>query len=694
MNYDEFAKQYHIQLNEKQKEAVIDEHTASLLLAVPGSGKTTVIVAKTGYMILCRKIPAEDILTVTYSKAAAIEMEQRFKEKFPRVPTPHFSTIHSFCYSVLRYCRDAYGTSMPTLVADNESIIRKLLQAECHEYPSLYAVRDAALGITCVKNKMLDDADIRSIKPDGLSDIGISFPKFYKEYQTYLSDNDLMDFDDMLVYAYDMLVDSIEVLQHYQEQYRYVNVDEAQDTSLLQHRIIQLLGLSSRIFMVGDDDQSIYGFRGADPTNLLDFGSIYPESQTFFMETNYRCGANIAKAADQFIGSNKFRYKKTIHAEQDFKGEIRMTQVPTREALYDETMKRIRSTISGNNGTLGILYRNNESGFPLTEAIIREGLQVKRRDSFDVFFEYPVIRDICDFLAFAVNPCNEELFMRLYFKFNLYLRKQSALDAVAAHKKSPEKTILECVAALPDIPDSKRKQIEQANTRIKGLAYKAPRVAIQDIWDYWYESYVQRNKQESVFSATQKMGCLMVSARNYENIKSFLTSLQTMRDSQEDTRKSQSTVTVTTIHSAKGLEFDHVILIDAIDGIFPPERWSDKTHTVESEEEIRLFYVAVTRARKVLEFIIPQQSYGDFTTPSVFVRKFLQYDTKKGVKAGKTRGAKKPIEKGASVRHTKFGEGKILDVSGDIMTIQFSSQKTPKKLLISACRKNKFLEVL
>ena len=169
-------------------------------------------------------------------------------------------------------------------------------------------------------------------------ELGIDFPQFYEAYQKHLSDNDLMDFDDMLVFAYDMLVDSIDLLSYYQERYRYVNVDEAQDTSLLQHRIIQLLGLSSNIFMVGDDDQSIYGFRGADPTNLLDFENIYPEAQTFFMETNYRCGTNIANAADKFIKGNKYRYEKSIHAQQEFAGEILMTRTPTRESLYDEVM--------------------------------------------------------------------------------------------------------------------------------------------------------------------------------------------------------------------------------------------------------------------------------------------------------------------------------------------------------------------
>lgn len=699
MTYEEFAEQYNIHLNEKQKEAVIDEHSASLLLAVPGSGKTTVIVAKTGYMILCRGISAADILTVTYSKAAAIEMEQRFKQKFPGIMAPHFSTIHSFCYSVLRYCRDTYGTSLPTLVADNESIIRKLLWDMSREYPSLYAVRDAALGITSAKNKMLDEEDIHKIKLDGLMELGIDFPQFYEAYQKHLSDNDLMDFDDMLVFAYDMLVDSIDLLSYYQERYRYVNVDEAQDTSLLQHRIIQLLGLSSNIFMVGDDDQSIYGFRGADPTNLLDFENIYPEAQTFFMETNYRCGTNIANAADKFIKGNKYRYEKSIHAQQEFAGEILMTRTPTRESLYDEVMGRIRSALTSGDGTLGILYRNNESGFPLAEAIIREGLKVKRRDSFDVFFEYPVIRDILDFLSFALNPHDEALFMRLYFKFNLYLRKDIAQAAVEYHNEHPDKTLLECVAVLPHIPSSKAKQIEQENTRLKGLTVKSPTVAIQNIWDYWYEVYVQRNKQESKFSALQKMGCLLVPARHYKNIREFLLNMRSMQDSQEDTRKSDSNVTVTTIHSAKGLEFDHVILIDAIDGIFPPERWSDKTHTVESEEETRLFYVAVTRAKKSLEFLVPSMSYGEYVSPSRFVVKLLRNIKKDELPAEEPpkkakRGWAKPIEAGCSVRHVKFGEGKVTEVAGDIVTIKFDSQKTPKKLLISACKKQKLLEVL
>ena len=698
MTYDEFAEQYHIQLNEKQKEAVTDEHSASLLLAVPGSGKTTVIVAKVGYMILCRKIPANEILTVTYSKAAAIEMEQRFHTKFPELPSPHFSTIHSFCYSLLRYCREEYGVFVPTLVADNDSIIRKIIWEMSREYPSLYAIRDAALGITTVKNRMYTDEEIQKVVADELAALEIPFPKFYKAYQDYLSGHDLMDFDDMLVLAYDLLSNSEELLLHYQNRFRYVNVDEAQDTSLLQHKIIQLLGEKSTIFMVGDDDQSIYGFRGADPTNLLDFGHIYPDAQTYFMETNYRCGTNIAAAADRFIEANQFRYKKKIHAQQDFSGEIQLSRTPTRESLYDEVMERIRTAIGGSE-TLGILYRNNESGFPLAESIVREGLQVKRRDSYDAFFEYPVVKDVCDFLAFALSPGDEELFMRLYYKFGLYLRKFDAQNIVAYHSTHQEKTILECAVRLPDLPETKKRQIELTNLQVKGLAAKSPSDAIQCIWDTWYEDYTQKSQRESILSAKQKMGCLLVAARHYKKIADFLHQLKSMKESQEDTRKCSSNVTVTTIHSAKGLEFDHVIIIDAIEGIFPPERWKQKEPTVETEEETRLFYVAVTRAKKTLEFIVPSMSYGEYASPSSFVMRLLCPDgfrpkpeKEQPKKVKSSRGI--VFEKGAEVKHVRFGKGVIQDISGDVLTIKFESQPSPKKLLVSACKKQKLLEIV
>lgn len=694
MDYKEFAEKYNIGLNEKQIEAVIDESNAALLLAVPGSGKTTVIVAKVGYMILCREIPASQILTVTYSKAAAVEMEERFRKVFPNLPTPHFSTIHSYCLSVLRYSRDAFGTSIPTLIPDNEGIVRKIVWDIGKEYPTEYMVKEAALGITMAKNKMLLEKEIKAINPPELSANGISFIDVYRAYQAYLQASNSMDFDDMLVLTYDMFTSSTELLQYFQDKFPYINVDEAQDTSLLQHSILNLLGNCGHIFMVGDDDQSIYGFRGADPTNLLQFENNYPGAKTYFMEANYRCSPVITEAANIFISQNEFRYDKTIAPQRNNDGIIRLTTTMGRDDQYDLILKRIKAALNGAE-TLGVLYRNNESGFPIAEAATREGLNVRRRDSLSVFFEHSAVSDMCNLLAFFQDPHNEALFLKLYYKLGLYLKKSEALAAVELHQKKPELNLMECVRLLPDLSSKKVNQVDRFIISLHGFFYKSPSGAIKDAMDLFYRDYITRSKRELAASSTQKIDTLLVVARHYKDIGPFLQRIEEMKTAPQDTRMAASNVTVSTIHASKGLEFDHVIIIDAIEGVFPPGNSNKITHTVEDEEEARLFYVGLTRARTSVEFIVPQWSYGEAVYPSPYISVVCGTKAeKKKQKKEREKTNKEAFKPGAKVEHITFGQGKVCELNGDIISVQFDSSKLPKKLQLSVCLKKGFLRLL
>ena len=565
MNYDEFAEKYHIELNDKQKEAVIDENTASLLLAVPGSGKTTVIVAKIGYLMLCRGINASDILTVTYSKAAAKEMRDRFKHSFPKLKSPTFSTIHSFCHTVLKYA-SSFGLDVPKLLTDSSkpnqaSIIKKIIVELCGEYPNETTIKNVQKALSISKNRLLKRKEISCIKCIDLNILGVDFLTFYDTYQKALEDANCMDFDDMLVLAYEQLSSSLSTLTHFQNLYPYINVDEAQDTSYVQHEILQLLGITSNIFMVGDDDQSIYGFRGADPTMLLEFENRYINGQMFFMENNYRCAINIAEAADFFIKKNRFRFEKHIIPKSNSAGSITITQTQTLSDQYQLILKRIQDAI-GSNKTLGILYRHNESGAPLISELSGAGIQVKSRDSFSFFFEHITIQRIHDILTYANNPYDKNIFLNNYYKLGLFISKSESIRAVELHEKHPDWTLLKCVAELEELKEFKRTKIVREDIAMHGIKTLQPEQAIRYI--------VQRYENESGFEPivqktphrAYRVEILCMLAKKYKTISDFLNAIDEMKKSKQNNLHLSSNITLSTIHSAKGLEFDDVIAYD------------------------------------------------------------------------------------------------------------------------------------
>ena len=290
MNYQEFTEKFNIHLNEQQNQAVQACQGPVILLAVPGSGKTTVLVARLGYLIYGLGVDPAQILTVTYTVAAARDMENRFFRVFGGQPlhTVPFSTIHSLCAGIIRHYERVRQTRAFTLISremDQSRILRQLIHAQTGEHPGDAMVREAATQITYCKNKMLNKAEIEKISVDNLD-----FPKLYWAYEGWKRSHQKMDFDDQLEFARRILLKNPDILSYYRHKYRYIQVDEAQDTSKIQHVILRmLLNPEHNLFMVGDEDQSIYGFRAAYPQALLEFPKLYPEAKILWRKTIVRC---------------------------------------------------------------------------------------------------------------------------------------------------------------------------------------------------------------------------------------------------------------------------------------------------------------------------------------------------------------------------------------------------------------------
>jgi uvrD/REP helicase len=616
LDYHTFCQKFNIcGLNEQQEAAVRRVNGATLLLAVPGSGKTTVIVARAGYLMYVAGVKPENILTITYTRAAAKEMKERFIKKFAPERIPAFSTINSFCLSVINTCAKEKYIHVPKLVPNNESIVRAIAAKMLPEYPSDSQVRSLAQKVCKVKNKLMTFQEIEAIEENSLD-----FSAFYQAYKLYMSEHDLMDFDDQLLMANDLLDEYPDILQRAHEKFRYVSVDEAQDTSYVQHLIVQkLVGRNGNIFMVGDEDQSIYGFRGAYPAALLDFQSNYNEPCILRMETNYRSDRNIVSAANQFIKLNTRRLDKNMRAQSQKDGAIVVTCIDRMEQQAELLLERIRNQKP--DESLAILYRNNDSAIPLINLLQMNGIQVQTRDATGTFMTNYVIRDLLDFMLLALNPADTTAFGHLYYKMGLYMKGVTAKRIIEAVEEGECRNVFSAAMKFAGGKGYAWK-IECLPRDFSDLAKKKPAEAIDyilfmlDYWSNWLTKKIDAGASEQFISL--RISILKMVAEKYSTIPDFLAALKNIT---EYKGCQDSNVTVTTIHSSKGLEFDKVILIDMVSGIIPGD--SDDRDAEDDEEDARAFYVGATRARHELEIITCRKMYQEKLEVSEFVPRLL-----------------------------------------------------------------------
>ena len=443
LTWSEFYNQFSLQLNEQQQSAVQSVTGPVLLLAVPGSGKTTVLVTRLGYMIFCRGIAPEKILTVTYTVAATKDMSERFASRFGQdlADRLEFRTINGICARVIQYYGRKTARTAFSLLTDEKrisAILSAIYQKTERVYPTQGDLKNVRTLITYIKNRMLNEKEIEAL--DETAEIRIS--AIYKEYCSYLRENQLMDYDDQMVYAYNMLRKIPWLLEYFQDQYPYICVDEAQDTSKIQHAIIALLASrTENLFMVGDEDQSIYGFRAAYPEALLEFEQHHPRANVLLMEENFRSDANIVQAADSFIQKNTLRHEKHMRPSRPKQRELREISVANRKAQYSYLLKVAAGCIN----QTAVLYRDHECALPLIDLLERNGIPYRMRNADMTFFTNRVVMDISNIIKMAADPQNTDLFLQVYYKLGTYLRKQDA------HCGYQQKTEIVCLGGSPSI---------------------------------------------------------------------------------------------------------------------------------------------------------------------------------------------------------------------------------------------------
>lgn len=702
MKSEDFIKQYNIKLNNQQLSAVMRDNGQTLLLAVPGSGKTTVIVARTGYLIHCKKINPSSVLTVTYSKAAATDMKERYRKVFNDKYTDllTFKTIHSLCYEIIRFYTYQKKSRGFDVIDDTtvSRIIRELYKAQSTEFLAESQLGDIKTKLTYSINMMLDEEEIKNFNDD------IDFLDIFKKYQQYKIDNKIMDFDDQLKYAYNILKAFPPILSYYQEKYRYISVDEAQDTSKIQHLIIQLLAdRYKNIFMVGDEDQTIYGFRAAFPKALLDFKKIYKDGVILKMEQNYRSTQTIVSSANSFIKYNKNRYDKNMITDNQKGAEIKHTILED----YNRQYNYLAKVLSDVKKQTAVIYRNNESAIPLMDLLDKMGVSYNAKEKQGNFFSHFVVKDIMCFTMLSLDPYDINAFEQIYYKVNCNINK-SEMETLKK-RYNGKKPVLEFLSET-GITEYKRKKILSLIINFKAVRELNTFSSIYKfLYSMGYNRYLEGYNKDSKdkFSVTHtfttKINTLLSLANQNPQKQEFLTELQRLSE-KKDFAEQTSDIILTTIHSSKGLEFDKVIFFDIVDGIFPSFKKSElKNLSPEemkiAEEDRRLFYVAVTRAKKELEIVSYKKAFSSPVSVSYFTNEFLGKSDEKKIsdkpniyKVSKNTSIPEDIKCGTKIHHTTYGDGIIISHKDEIFTIKFNKE-TIRRFNLAISIKNNIITI-
>lgn len=665
MNYNEFLKEYDLtHLDAQQQEAVRATDGPILLLAVPGSGKTTTLIARLGYLVIGKGVSPETILTMTYTVAATGEMKDRFAKKFGSqyADKMNFKTINAVCASIIR-SYEWYGHKAFKLVSD-EGEISKILTGiwlnVCKKYPTESDIKELRMKITYVKNQMVPKKELDSVTVSS-SDGTISIKELYEEYVRFMRDSSLMDFDDQLVFSYQILKKNPKILNRFQDKYQYICVDEAQDTSFIQHRIIQILAEKSRnIFMVGDEDQSIYGFRAAYPKALLEFERTWKDAKVLFIETNYRSTPEIVGTSMDFIRQNKKRRDKKMKAFNPSGAKIDILWAKNRIQQFD----MIADIAHDATEPVTFLYRNNDTALPIIDTLDRSGIPYKVRAVDSLFFTNIIYRDVMCIFRLALNPSDGEAFMQIYYKLGLYVKKAVAEEAVAMGGN-----IL--FGLKNQVGKYTKGKLDSIIADFKKIPNLAPANAIDLIYEMGYGDYLEQHGIDSF-----RLNIMRTLGVREKTIPEFIKRLEYLQKViRAGSKTDNAKVLLSTIHSAKGLEYDNVVLVDVADGVFP-----SNSKDTDIEEEKRLFYVAMTRARKKLCIFAFREEESEFTE---YVRSYL---------SNGSHVFSDNIRVGQKIKHRFFGTGVVTSIKGDALTARFENSKELKTMSLSYIIRNKIIK--
>lgn len=646
-----------------------------LVLAGPGSGKTSVITNRTRALIEEYGINPREILVITFTKAAATEMKERFLAMMGiEQSAVNFGTFHAIFFTILKY---AYNFTAANILREEDKVrfftemIRKM-QLEIEDEKEF--VSNIISEVSLVKSERMQVNYYYSMNCSEEA-----FQKIYKEYESYLRSQNLIDFDDMLLMCYELLVKRPDILKIWQQKFRYILVDEFQDINQVQYDIVKLLAKpDDNLFIVGDDDQSIYRFRGAKPEIMLNFAKDYPNCKQVLLDYNFRSTQTIVKAALNVVRNNTNRFDKKISAVKQGGEPIQVVTFRTLEEENIQVVKEIQKLRQeGVRLTeIAVLFRTNTGARGLIDKLMEFNIPFRMRDSIPNIFEHWITKNLMAYMKLAMGQNERSLFLEIMNRPKRYVTREALNEE--------EISLSKMMTRYQDKPwmVERLEKLQYDLTMLKRMAPSAAIIYIRKAigYDEYLEDYAKyrRIKVEELYDTIEE---LQESAKGYETYQEWFDHMQEykqeLQEQMENRRRYHvDSISLATMHSSKGLEYEAVFIVDANEGITPHHKAALEE---DMEEERRMFYVAMTRAKRLLYIYSAKERYNKEFTRSRFVGEMLFN--------------KQELEPGCRVTHKSYGEGKVEKIEERKITIYFERLRKSRVLDMDFCIQNGLLEI-
>lgn len=628
------------QFNEAQSNAVNHVSGPCLVLAGPGSGKTLTITHRTKNLIEQHGVNPSNILVITFTKAAAMEMQERFVKLMDGQKLPiTFGTFHAVFFHILKY---AYNYTAGNIIREEEKfrLIKGYIEKEKLE------IEDEKEFVASIINEIGNvKGDMISIENYYSANCSNEvFNRIYNSYEEYLRNRNLVDFDDMLVMCHELFVARKDILAAWQKKYQYILVDEFQDINRIQYEIIKMLALpENNLFIVGDDDQSIYRFRGARPEIMLNFEKDYPGAVKIVLNENYRSTANILKAASRLIKNNEKRFEKSIKSTNPSGKNVKYMEFPSvmeeNKKIVDEIISYINN--SGNYSDIAILFRTNSGPRFLVDKLMEYNIPFHMKDAMPNIYDHFIVKDIISYIKIATGSGGREDYLQIINRPKRYISREVL--------RNEEIVLSELKKEYAD-KNWMMDRIDKLEFDLTMLRNMSPYAAINYIrqgigYDDYLKEYAEyrRMKVEELYEVINEV---MEASKEYKTYEEWFEHIKEyskeLAEQAGKNNKIENAVTLCTMHSSKGLEYDIVYIIDAVEGVTPHTK---ATLDEDMEEERRLFYVAVTRAKKELNVYWMKERFNKPVERSRFVGEMM-------VDIG-------DLEAGVKVKHRKYGSGVV-----------------------------------
>ena len=656
-------------LNENQLKAVNHLDGPCMVLAGPGSGKTRVITYRIANMVVNKNIKPTSILAISFTKASSIEMKNRalsLSNDF-RMNKVTYGTFHSVFFRILRYFENYNIESIldeKTKRIGLKNILKGLNIENADDDETIGQVINE---ISYVKNELMDKRDFKS---EVLTND--EFIKVYNFYEEYKQQMNKIDFDDMLIKTYELLKNNKAALDRVRSVYRYILVDEFQDINKVQFEALKLIANpSNNIFVVGDEDQSIYGFRGSRPDFLLEFEEYFSNTKKVLLDINYRSKGEIINIANRLIEKNTNIYEKVIKCGQGNGAKVNYISPEDSEEEAVYIAKDIKNKVQEDYTEytdFAVIYRTNIQSRALVDVFMDMRIPFVVKDSIVTIYDHWAAQDILAYLRIGVNPNSNKDWIRIINKPFRYISK----DNLNLIKDEPD-----FINSLINKCDLHPKQVKTINdldidiSYVKGLNPKNAISYIRTTLDY--DRYILdycANRKIKTNGLIEILNELESSATNFKTIQEYLEHIERVKSEIVDNKNNKETdgVIFTTMHSAKGLEFKNVYIIGANEGTIPHEKSyeidDEEKKNDQIEEERRLMYVAITRAEENICISSPINKYGKRVSKSRFVED-IKAPTKKEMDS---------LTIGDRIYHKKFKEGTIVEKNGDSIKIRFKDR--------------------